>query len=47
MPAFLAPGWGPGKEMYAHTPQDHVAVEDLVAATRIYATAALDVCVCR
>jgi acetylornithine deacetylase/succinyl-diaminopimelate desuccinylase-like protein len=37
-------GIGPGKESYAHTPYDHVAVDDLVAASKIYAVAALDVC---
>lgn len=37
-------GLGPGKEIYAHTPQDHVAIDDLVAAAKIYAAAALDVC---
>ena len=37
-------GMGPGKEIYAHTPHDHVAIDDLVTATKIYAAAALDVC---
>jgi succinyl-diaminopimelate desuccinylase len=37
-------GMGPGKEIYAHTPQEHVAVDDLAAAAKIYATAVLDVC---
>jgi acetylornithine deacetylase/succinyl-diaminopimelate desuccinylase-like protein len=35
---------GPGKEIYAHTPQEHVAIEDLINAAKIYAAAALDVC---
>jgi acetylornithine deacetylase/succinyl-diaminopimelate desuccinylase-like protein len=37
-------GIGPGKEIYAHTPHDHVAIDDLVAVSKIYAAAALDVC---
>jgi putative selenium metabolism hydrolase len=37
-------GIGPGKEIYAHTPHDHVAIDDLVTASKIYAAAALDVC---
>jgi len=37
-------GLGPGNELYAHSPQDHVAIEDLVAATKIYATSAAEIC---
>lgn len=37
-------GLGPGQEAYAHTPQDHVAVSDLVAAAQIYATAIRGLC---
>jgi putative selenium metabolism hydrolase len=37
-------GMGPGKEIYAHTPHDHVAIDDLVAAAKIYAAAAVYAC---
>jgi putative selenium metabolism hydrolase len=30
-------GFGPGDEIYAHTPQEHVPVEDILTATRVYA----------
>ncbi len=30
-------GMGPGKEAFAHTPEDHVAVSDLIKAAEIYA----------
>jgi putative selenium metabolism hydrolase len=30
-------GLGPGDEIYAHTPQEHVPVEDILTATRVYA----------
>ena len=32
-----AAGFGPGDEIYAHTPQEHVPVEDILTATRVYA----------
>jgi putative selenium metabolism hydrolase len=37
-------GMGPGKEIYAHTPHEHVAVDALIAAAKIYAAATLEVC---
>jgi putative selenium metabolism hydrolase len=36
-------GLGPGNEIFAHTPQDHVRIDDLVAASEIYASAAMEV----
>ncbi len=36
-------GLGPGEEIFAHTPQDHVRIHDLVAASEIYARAAMEV----
>jgi acetylornithine deacetylase/succinyl-diaminopimelate desuccinylase-like protein len=36
-------GLGPGKEIFVHTPQDHVRIHDLVAASEIYARAAMEV----
>lgn len=37
-------GLGPGNELYAHSPQDHVPINDLVAATKIYAKTTVEVC---
>ncbi len=37
-------GLGPGKEFYAHSPQDHVSINDLATASKIYTIAASDVC---
>jgi putative selenium metabolism hydrolase len=37
-------GFGPGNEDFAHTPEDHVAVEDVVKAARVYAQMILDAC---
>jgi succinyl-diaminopimelate desuccinylase len=37
-------GLGPGNELFAHSPQDHVPLSDLVAATKIYVKTATDVC---
>jgi succinyl-diaminopimelate desuccinylase len=37
-------GLGPGKELYAHSPQDHVAIKDLIAAVKIYALVTMAVC---
>lgn len=37
-------GFGPGNELYAHTPEDHIAVADLVTAARVYASLIEDVC---
>jgi succinyl-diaminopimelate desuccinylase len=37
-------GMGPGKEIYAHTPEDHVAVSDLIHAAEIYAATILECC---
>lgn len=36
-------GLGPGNEIFAHTPQDHVRIEDLVVASEIYARAAMEI----
>jgi putative selenium metabolism hydrolase len=35
-------GLGPGNEIFAHTPQDHVRIDDLVAASEIYARAVME-----
>jgi succinyl-diaminopimelate desuccinylase len=37
-------GFGPGDERWAHTPEEHVLVDDLVAAARVYARLAIRVC---
>ena len=37
-------GFGPGDEDFAHTPEDHVPVEDVVKAARVYAQMILDAC---
>jgi succinyl-diaminopimelate desuccinylase len=37
-------GFGPGNERWAHTPREHVLVDDLVAAARVYARLAVSVC---
>jgi len=37
-------GLGPGNELYAHSPQDHVPINDLIDATKIYVNAATEVC---
>jgi succinyl-diaminopimelate desuccinylase len=37
-------GMGPGKEAFAHTPEDHVAVSDLVHASEIYGEAIIKAC---
>ncbi len=34
-------GFGPGDERFAHTVDDQVRVDDLVAASQVYATLAL------
>jgi len=37
-------GFGPGDERWAHTSEEHVLVEDLVTAARVYARLAIRVC---
>jgi succinyl-diaminopimelate desuccinylase len=37
-------GFGPGDERWAHTPEEHVLVDDLIAAARVYARLAVRVC---
>jgi len=37
-------GFGPGDESYAHTPEDHVPVEHLTIAARVYAEMILRAC---
>ena len=37
IPGATVIGFGPGREDFAHTEQDHVSVDDLVAATAAYA----------
>lgn len=37
-------GFGPGEEQFAHTSKDHISVEDLVAASKVYALLALKYC---
>lgn len=37
-------GFGPGDEAFAHTPDDHISIEDLDKATKVYAQMALEFC---
>ena len=37
-------GFGPGDERFAHTPNDHVPVSDLIAATKGYCALAMSLC---
>jgi succinyl-diaminopimelate desuccinylase len=37
-------GFGPGNERWAHTPDEHVLVDDLITAARVYARLAIRVC---
>ncbi|MCC7023508.1 MAG: M20/M25/M40 family metallo-hydrolase [Thermomicrobiales bacterium] len=37
-------GFGPGNERWAHTPDEHVLVDELITAARIYGRLALRVC---
>jgi putative selenium metabolism hydrolase len=37
-------GIGPGEERFAHTPQEHVRISDLINATKIYTAINLDYC---
>jgi succinyl-diaminopimelate desuccinylase len=37
-------GMGPGKEVFAHTPEDHVSVSDLIHAAEIYAETMVEAC---
>ena len=37
-------GFGPGDERWAHTSEEHVLVDDLIAAARVYARLAIRVC---
>jgi succinyl-diaminopimelate desuccinylase len=37
-------GMGPGKEAFAHTPEDHVAISDLIHAAEIYAATIVKAC---
>jgi len=35
-------GYGPGNENFAHTPEDHVRVDDLLTAAKVYAALAVE-----
>jgi succinyl-diaminopimelate desuccinylase len=37
-------GFGPGDEAFAHTPEDHISIEDLDKATKVYTQIALEFC---
>ncbi len=37
-------GFGPGDEQFAHTPQDHISLEHLITAAKVYVQTALIVC---
>jgi len=37
-------GFGPGDERFAHTPNDHVPINDLVLATKCYCALAISLC---
>lgn len=37
-------GFGPGDEAFAHTPDDHISIEDLDQATQVYIQTALEFC---
>ena len=37
-------GFGPGNEDLAHTPEDHIPVDDLIRAAKVYAQAIVDAC---
>jgi succinyl-diaminopimelate desuccinylase len=37
-------GFGPGDERWAHTSEEHVLVDDLIAAARVYARLAIRAC---
>ena len=37
-------GFGPGDERWAHTSEEHVLVDDLIAAARVYARLAIRIC---
>ncbi len=37
-------GFGPGDERFAHTPEEHVPVDDVIKAARVYAQLIEDVC---
>jgi putative selenium metabolism hydrolase len=37
-------GFGPGDERYAHTPEEHILVSDLVSAAQVYALLILNLC---
>ncbi len=38
-------GFGPGNELFAHTPEDHIPIEHLEKATKVYAEAIIEICV--
>ena len=37
-------GFGPGNEAYAHTPEDHISIEDLDKSTKVYVQMAVEFC---
>ena len=37
-------GFGPGDERFAHTPEEHVPVDDVIQAARVYAQLIEDIC---
>jgi len=39
-------GFGPGDERFAHTPEDHVPIADLIASSRVYAEIIRSACAC-
>ena len=38
-------GFGPGDERFAHTPEDHVPIADLIASCKVYAEIIRSACV--
>ncbi len=39
-------GFGPGDERFAHTPEDHVPIADLIASSKVYAEIIRNACCC-
>jgi len=37
-------GFGPGSERWAHTPEEHVLVQELVDAAKVYIMVTLSLC---
>ncbi|MHA1557084.1 MAG: hypothetical protein ACTSPM_09145 [Candidatus Heimdallarchaeota archaeon] len=38
-------GFGPGDEKFTHTPYDHVPVDQIIKATKVYSVLAEKICV--